>query len=155
LGFVVQGRQARRPMLEGPSRGCVSVQRQRGKNVSLKSNLKSRLTSLGAISFNFFVIFQVKCSGKFSGDNVSYVYPDFETVLTGKFVDDVMVEAREAKVIGCSAENGIIRLEISQPRGPIFRYWPSTRTEVICPHLQEDPFERKVIMAAKSSMGGS
>ena len=97
----------------------------------------------------------MKCNGRFTGDNVSYIYPDFETVLRGKFVDDVMVEAAEANVTGSVIENGILRLEISEPRGPTFQFWPSTRTEVTCPHLQEDPFEKKVIVAASSSTEGS
>jgi len=66
-----------------------------------------------------------------------------------------MVEAAEARVTGCGTENGILRLEISEPQGPTFQFWPSTRTEVTCPHLQEDPFEKKVIVAAKSSTEGS
>lgn len=99
-------------------------------------------------------LLQVKCNGRFTGDNVSYIYPDFETVLRGKFVDDVMVEAAEAKVSGCFTENGILGLEISEPKGPTFRFWPSTRTEVLCPHLQQDPFEKKVLVAAKSSTQG-
>ena len=98
--------------------------------------------------------FQVECNGLFTGDNVSYIYPDFETVLTGKFDQDVMVEARQAKVIGYFAENGILRLEISEATGPVFRYCPSKWDEVTCPLLQEDPFEMKVIEAKTSSVPG-
>ena len=97
---------------------------------------------------------QVNFNGKFSGDNIAYIYPDCETALVGKFADDVMIEAREARVTSFVDEAGILKLEISQPHGPIFRHWPSTRTEVVCPHLQRDPFEVKVIRPGQSSLEG-
>jgi len=106
------------------------------------------------IVLNDFTTLQVECDGRFSGDNVAYIYPDFETVLLGKFFRDEMQEAKESKVIGYFAENGLLRLEFAKPRGDIFRYWPSKWNEVVCPHLQEDPFEKKVIEARTSSVAG-
>ena len=100
------------------------------------------------------MILQVECDGRFSGDNVAYIYPDFETVLIGKFFKDEMQEARESKVIGYFAENGLLRLEFAKPHGDIFRFWPSKWNEVVCPLLQEDPFEKKVIQATTSSVPG-
>ncbi len=37
-------------------------------------------------------------AGKFSGDNIAFIYPDLRTALVGKFVDGVMDGAREATV---------------------------------------------------------
>ena len=44
---------------------------------------------------------------KISGKDISYIYPDYDTMLHGKFEDKVMLSAREAALvdIGCDDHN--------------------------------------------------
>ncbi len=39
-----------------------------------------------------------------------------------------------------------------RPHAPIFKYWPSTRTEVLVPPLFQDPFENKFVWSGPSKM---
>ena len=53
-----------------------------------------------------------------------YLYPDFKTVLVGKFRDDVMISAKSAKLKAFKCEDGIMKIKVSKPKksSPTFRY---------------------------------
>ena len=64
------------------------------------------------------VVGEVDCEGRLTGDNIVYIYPDYETVLMGTFTDGVMVEAREAMVVAVKENDyGIMVPQFSQPVG--------------------------------------
>lgn len=51
--------------------------------------------------------------GRMTGDSVSFIYPDLKTVLTGKFENGFMKEAKEAKVKGFRCgKDGILEAQM-------------------------------------------
>ena len=66
--------------------------------------------------------------GFINGDKVVYLYPDFETVLVGQFLNETMKSAQQAKLKAFKCQNGIMRIKVSKPKtnAPIFRYSPSS-----------------------------
>ena len=39
-------------------------------------------------------------SAPWSGDNLAFIYPDYKTVLIGRFANSVMIAARETRIKG-------------------------------------------------------
>ena len=71
------------------------------------------------------------------GNNIAFVYPDFETALVGKFVDEVdndeikMISAKEAKIVAFKCQNGLVDLKIkSKSDSPIFKYDPPSLARI-------------------------
>ena len=66
--------------------------------------------------------------GFINGDKVVYLYPDFETVLVGQFLNETMISAQQARLKAFKCQNGIMRIKVSKPKKnvPIFRYSPSS-----------------------------
>ena len=97
--------------------------------------------------------------GRFTGDDIAFLYPDFVTAIRGRFHESVLVVGRECSVVATSAPSPseILSLEFSEPvpRSPLFRHWPSTLSDVTCPPLQEDPYERKRVEVRGSGIGGA
>ena len=54
-----------------------------------------------------FLYGKVDKEGKFTGNDITYIYPDFQTGLQGQFEDGVVVAARPVSVIGERCQNGI------------------------------------------------
>ena len=66
--------------------------------------------------------------GFINGDKVVYLYPDFETVLVGQFLNETMISAQQAKLKAFKCQNRIMRIKVSKPKtdAPIFKYSPSS-----------------------------
>ena len=71
------------------------------------------------------------------GNNIAFVYPDFETALVGKFVDEdnndeiKMISAKEAKIVAFKCQNGMVDLKIkSKSDSPIFKYDPPSLARI-------------------------
>ena len=64
--------------------------------------------------------------GRFTGDDIAFLYPDFVTCIRGRFHDSVLVVGRECSVVATSAPSPseILSLEFSEPlpRSPLFRH---------------------------------
>ena len=68
----------------------------------------------------------------FVGNQVVYLYPDFETVMVGTFQNEIMISAKEAKLKAFKCENGLMRIKVSRPKkeAPIFNYYPSNKIRI-------------------------
>jgi hypothetical protein len=79
----------------------------------------------------------------FTGDNIAFIYPDYETGLVGQFRDGVMVFGRKARVLSERCDDyGIKEVvigAIDQFEEPMF-YSPPTNTS-----LGEGPREEKLV----------
>ena len=65
------------------------------------------------------------------GNNIVFVYPDFETALVGKFIDKInndeikVVSAKEARIVAFKCQNGMVDLKVKlKSDSPIFKYDP-------------------------------
>ena len=88
--------------------------------------------------------------GTISGDKISYVYPDMETALLGRFEDRIMMDVQESNIEALSYdENGIWKVAIYLPtksKSPHFYYEPpSNVTFGSGPKGVIDPYERKLL----------
>ena len=52
-----------------------------------------------------------------------FVYPDFKNVLVGNFEHDVMIEAREAKIIAERCHKGLKQIRLSTPKPEVDRVY--------------------------------
>ena len=65
------------------------------------------------------------------GNNVTFVYPDFETVLTGQFDNGTMFEAFESKITAYKCTDGILDLKIKmKTESPIHYFDPPTTIRI-------------------------
>ena len=90
-------------------------------------------------------------NGAFSGENFAYLYQDLELAIVGEFKDGLLVNGQEANVIKASSnEFGIMELEFSEPRGPVYHYLKATNeTFGDQPHLR-DPLDKKYLYLKNS-----
>lgn len=94
-------------------------------------------------------------SGKFTGDKLAYIYPDYETALVGRFEDKVMKAGQEAFIINTSNDpNGMLTLEFSEPSGPVLFYSPGTNSSFGDGPRTPDPFEVKWTEIKTSNVDG-
>ena len=95
-------------------------------------------------------------NGTITGKNISYIYPDMETVLLGKFEDRIMKNAQESKVLDVKCDkNGLLyvsRYEAPEPSSPHFYYEPPSNTSYGSgPTGVLDPYEKKWLELRKAS----
>ena len=88
--------------------------------------------------------------GTISGDRISYVYPDMETALLGRFEDRIMRDAQETNIEAITVdENGIWKAGIysqPKPKSPHFYYEAPTNISFGSgPKRVIDPYERKLL----------
>ena len=91
-----------------------------------------------------------------AGSNISWIYPDLKTVLTGKFKDGEMVEGRESKIIAERCNNGIKEVQIAPTKqdAPVFKYQPPSSFRVCHGEKLMDPYERKTVYINDSAYVG-
>ena len=99
--------------------------------------------------------------GTITGDNISYIYPDMETALLGRFENAVMIKAQESTVLDVKcAKNGLFYVskykapELLSPR--FFFERPSNVSFGGGPKDVYDPFEKRwleVRQATEPNMG--
>ena len=100
-------------------------------------------------------------SGQLTGNRIIYSYPDFETLLVGKFVDGKMVSAKETRISGIKfdPETGIPVLKFNKKMlksaGNVFSLDLSTGSSIGRNLQLEDPFEKKLVFVNKSSIPGA
>ena len=63
-------------------------------------------------------------NGQHTGDDIAYLYPDFETAYIGKFEEGVMREGRESTLKGVRCNRGMLELKFHEPavNAPVFKY---------------------------------
>ena len=70
-------------------------------------------------------------NNEISGRNVTFVYPDFETVLTGQFENGTMIEAFEGKITAYKCTDGVLDLKIKiMTESPIHYFDPATTIRI-------------------------
>ena len=90
--------------------------------------------------------------GTISGDRISYVYPDMETALLGRFEDRIMRDAQETTIEAITVDEiGIWKAAIyiqPKPKSPHFYYEPPSNTTFGSgPKGVIDPYERRLLIS--------
>ncbi|XP_023324584.1 histone-lysine N-methyltransferase SETD7 [Eurytemora carolleeae] len=102
------------------------------------------------------IIGEVDEKGEHTGENITYIYPDYKTALHGCFNNSVMKSAKCSEISSLKILEGELkyRVEIMNPNSK-FTFSPSDYNGFIgdCPHLR-DPYEDKYIEVRISSMEG-
>ena len=93
-------------------------------------------------------------NGKFSGKNITFIYPDFLTGLRGTFDDGVMRSATAVDVIGERCNNGVKELKLEPSKYNLDVNWERTRSPLY-PYGKNprvmDPQERKNVYIGHST----
>ena len=82
--------------------------------------------------YNFYRVVHMFESSAIVGNQVVYLYPDFETVMVGTFQNERMISAKEAKLKAYKCENGLMRIKVSRPEkeAPTFNYYPTNKIRI-------------------------
>jgi hypothetical protein len=99
-----------------------------------------------------------KLSGRATGDELAYIYPDMETAFYGTFENFVMKNAKEAEVISLHCQDGIISVKKFdiKSNSPSFYYKPPTNESFGAgPDGVIDPYERKWLKLSSSGIPNS
>ena len=77
------------------------------------------------------------------------------TVLTGKFKDGIMIEARHSKIIAERCNDGIKEILLSSPKSdsPVFSFKRNSRLRVYEPTVM-DPFEKNTVYVQTTILKG-
>jgi len=93
-------------------------------------------------------------TGRFTGEDIAFLYPDMRTALVGQFVKGTLVSGRHARVDRIEYQSGVLvpRFKIISEKE--YRFWPSTKDDIRCPPLLGDPYESKFVEVKCSKMEG-
>ena len=104
----------------------------------------------------------VDSTGRFSGDNITFVYPDLRTGLHGTFRDGELVAATEVRIVAARCRGGMKELLLADSRpagGPsparLWRREDTNATFLGSWPLVMDPHERRAVYAAPSRIAGA
>ena len=88
------------------------------------------------------------------GENIAFIYPDFETALLGNFQNGVMIAAKPTKILAERCRNGVKELKFAQPKenAPTFKYERPTHLRPGDQPTVADPFESRRIYIGKGVM---
>ena len=103
---------------------------------------------------NGFLYGQVDAEGRFSGDNITFIYPDFLTGLRGTFKAGVLQNARAVDVVGERCNNGLKELKLEKSAHNQGVMWENTGSKLRQygknPRVM-DPHERKAVYVGEST----
>ena len=105
-----------------------------------------------------FLYGEVDRRGQFTGEDITYVYPDFLTGLRGKFLHGVLVDATAVDIVGERCKGGIKEILIEPAARDSSVRWEKEETNhwYIGKHpLVMDPYERKSAYVGQSLEPGS
>ena len=101
---------------------------------------------------------QVDSRGRFTGDNIAFVYPDMSTAILGRYNDGVLVSGAPATVAEVTLEQDIavVRWSITVSPGHLtsVEYFKSTEDSVGPQPLVSDPYEDRTVDVRQSGVGG-
>ena len=102
-----------------------------------------------------FLYGEVDQEGKFTGDEITFLYPDLLTGLNGKFVDGEVQEARAVDILAERCRGGIkeIQLSLSTRDNTVWRL-ADTETLLRSFARSVEPHERKSVYIGKSLVAG-
>jgi histone-lysine N-methyltransferase SETD7 len=101
---------------------------------------------------------KVNAKGRFTGDDIAFVYPDRSTCLVGKFEGEVMRDANKGRIVGAEMNAAsIMCLDIEQRRGDDdeFTFSPSNSAVIECEHRLRDPYETEIVVCRESRINGA
>ena len=93
--------------------------------------------------------------GKLSGNDITYLFPDFRTGFVGSFKDGVLVYARKASLTGITTECSIKVPVMSEPEGRMYAREISTHETVTASPTLPDPYESTMIQVKTSQVMGA
>ena len=97
----------------------------------------------------------VDSAGMFTGDNITFIYPDLQTGLQGRFLKGELVEAKTVEIVSERSHNGLkeLRFEKARPFNVIWNRDMADDSYIGAHQLIMDPHERKSVYIA-DSIGG-
>jgi len=97
---------------------------------------------------------EVDVSGKLTGDNIVYIYPDCSTCLVGSFHDGQLVSGQQTTLKSVTNKMGVMEVRVEEPLGgPEYTFTKST-TETICQNkLIGEPYESVTVEVRLSAAG--
>ena len=102
---------------------------------------------------------EVDPKGRFTGENIAYIYPDLCTALVGAFENERLVEARTAVLVEAEIDpkTDLFRLSFSPPMpdSPAYTYSPSNSQSIPCDWQLQDMYERVTVYSVKSKVEGA
>ncbi len=99
--------------------------------------------------------------GRFTGNDIAFVYPDRTTCLLGRFEDEVMVEATCARLVGATKNDAAVLVpsikecatgDESEATSASFSFSPSDSKRIACDHTVRDPYESAVVECRQSEI---
>jgi len=103
-----------------------------------------------------FLYGKVDKEGKFTGNDIIYIYPDFQTGLQGQFEDGLVVAARPISIIGERCQNGIKEILTSfiASDDTIWTRQISNSTHISDFPKIMDPHEKRSVFLGNSAIAG-
>ncbi len=102
---------------------------------------------------------QVDKHGKLSGDSISYIYTDKQTMIVGKFEDGVLVSGQEGFLVGLEkdVDNGLMKplYYLNKANTDRFRFSESNQTYIGDDPTVRDPLEDKYLFVGNSMIEGA
>lgn len=98
-------------------------------------------------------------TGEFSGDQIAFLYPDYQTALLGRFENGVMKAAKPSTLIDVSLDQStqILKPVFAKPQDniPSVSYSKATKTYIGDNPLVSDPYEDSMVALGNSSVPDS
>ena len=102
------------------------------------------------------VIGQVNRQGQLTGNNISYIYPDYQSMIVGQFKDGILISGQFAELVDLETtdHNFIYPTFQLKPNSDEILYLPSNQTFIPKP-LIRDAMEDKFIYVSNSTLDGA
>ena len=100
----------------------------------------------------------VDAKGRFSGDEILFLYPDFQNCLAGTFKNERLVSGMASKIIGVGLnDTSVLVLTPAQPKAgaPVLDYCPSTKDSIPCDWNLGDTYENSTVVCRPSLVNGA
>ena len=91
-----------------------------------------------------------------SGTDVTFVYPDFNTVLIGEFDNGTMIEAIEGNIVAYRCTDEILHIKTkAKTDSPVYKFDPPTTLKISSNPTLRDPLEQKTYYLREGDFGDS
>ncbi len=102
-----------------------------------------------------YIVGKVDERGEFSGDEISFLYPDFRSAIKGTFIDGVLESGKFGFVVGSKNVDGILmpKVEVTDS-DVIYEFDRSTTLHLSSNPLLSDPWEATLVEVKASDIQG-
>jgi len=100
------------------------------------------------------VVGKVDSKGKLTGDEVAYIYPDYQTAILGRFEDGVLVSGRTTSIKSISLQKGVVVPVFNPGQGPLLQREIATQEKICSLLTVRDPYEARLIEVRGSGVDG-